>query len=387
MISALQPQTNCARTALTLIVSDCGQLSSFNENQNLRVSLAISLAVCEFKAAQVTYPEVCNHEESTSACTQQLVSSPQWWTTYHGCYNSVKQICHMHEASRECERALRTHGQIVDMQEKLQEKMQEYWQLVETMDDRKNQVLNYWNDTFEFMSETLNHMKQAAVALNQVYTHNFNQAEEHFKELSTNLQQAKEQVESLGWAAQDAVESLAKSTLAEQQLVSEKLRSDALSLHKQLVSSHQDSTLHFESQLQQSLERMVESSDTVLLSHVMEVSSRLSLLMSDLEKNQKKNLDMQLQLQEKVQTINQDIEGFTDTVKQGLEASQTLLNLVKSKIQLVNSVMSVFSRPVRSAFQLGSFIIMLRAAFIGGVYTSIGLVVGSMLGVLVMQHV
>jgi hypothetical protein len=98
-------------------------------------------------------------------------------------------------------------------------------------------------------------------------------------------------------------------------------------------------------------------------------------------------MDMQHQLQQKVRTINDDIEGFTDTVKQGLEASHSLLNLVKSKIQLVNGVVSIFSRPVRSAFQLASFIIMIRAAFIGGIYTSIGLVMGSMLGVLVMQQV
>lgn len=390
LISALQPQTNCARTALTVIVSDCDKLSSFNEDQNQRVSLAISLAVCEFKAAQVTYPDACDHvedSESASACTQQLVSSPQWWTTYHGCYNSVKQICHMHEASRECERALRTHSQIVDMQEKLQRKMDEYWQVVETMSDQKDQVLDYWTDTFDFMSETLRDMKSAAVSLNQVYQHNFVQAEEHFQELSLNLQQAKEQVENLGWAAQDAVESLSKSTLAQQALVSEKLRSDASSFHNQLVSSHQQSTEHFESQLEQSLARLVGSSDHLLLSHVQQVSSRLAALMTDLEQSQQRNLDMQQQLQDKVLAINEDIEGFTDTVKQGLEASQTLLSLVKSKIQLVNGLMSVFSKPVRSAFQLGSFIVMIRAAFIGGVYTSIGLVVGSMLGVLVMQGV
>ncbi|KAG5361611.1 Nuclear fusion protein [Yarrowia sp. C11] len=389
LVAALQPQTNCARTALTLIVSDCGKLSSFDEDQQLRVTLAVSLAVCEFKAAQVTYPEACNHVEdldTASTCTQQLVSSPQWWTTYHGCYNSVKQICHMHEASRECERALKTHSQIVDMQEKLHSKMEEYWQLVETMSDHKDTILDYWKDTFDFMSETLTHMKTASVSLNAVYKDNFAQAEGHFKKLSDNLQEAKSQVENLGWTAQDAVVSLSKSTQAEQALVSEKLKSNAASLHQQLVLSHQDTTEHFETQMAHSLAKLVQSSDTVLLNHVQEVSSRLSTLMSSLEESQKKNLDMQQQLEEKVKAINQDIEGFTDTVKQGLEASHTLVDLLKSKVQLVNGVMSVFSRPVRSAFQLGSFIIMLRAAFIGGVYTSIGLVVGSMFGVFVMQH-
>ncbi|QNP97822.1 nuclear fusion protein KAR5 [Yarrowia lipolytica] len=390
LVAALQPQTNCARTALTLIVSDCGKLSSFNEDQQLRVSLAVGLAVCEFKAAQVTYPDACNNIEdwmSTSACTQQLVSSPQWWTTYHGCYNSVKQICHMHEASRECDRALKTHSQIVDMQEKLHTKMDQYWELVETMSDHRDAVLDYWNDTFDFMSETLAHMKETSVSLNAVYRDNFAQAQEHFQMLSENLQEARVQMENLGWAAQDAVVSLSKSTLAEQSLVSERLKNDASSLHKLLVLAHQDTTESFETQLQQSLTRLVESSDNVLLNHVQQVSSRLSALMSDLEESQKKNMDMQHQLQQKVRTINDDIEGFTDTVKQGLEASHSLLNLVKSKIQLVNGVVSVFSRPVRSAFQLASFIIMIRAAFIGGIYTSIGLVMGSMLGVLVMQQV
>lgn len=388
LVAALQPKTNCARTALTLIVQDCSELSSSNEDTTLRVSLAIGLAVCEFKASHVVYPSVCDDVEDTKAastCTSQLISSPQWWTTYHGCYNSVKQICHMEEASRECERALRTHSQIIDMQEKLHDKMGEYYDFVGVVSGKKDQVLEFWNDTFVFMSETLGAMRSASVSLNREYKENFAQAEEQFLVLSKNLEEARNKVEELGWVAQGAIQALSKSTLDEQAVVAKKLRYDADDFHNHMVTVQEDTAERLEVQMAQSLAKMVVSSDQLLFEHVSEVSSKLTLLMTSLETAQKRNMDMQEELEGKVRGISDDITGFTETVKEGLEASETLLKVVKSKVQLVNGIMQIFSQPVKSAFQLASLIVMVRVGLFGGVYVSLGVVVGSVLGVWLMQ--
>lgn len=390
LVIALQPRSNCARTALTNIVSDCGRLTSSNENQDLRVSLAVALAICEFKAAQIAFPDACDYLESTedtAICTKQLASLPQWWTTYHGCYNSVKQICHMEEASTECERSLQTHTRIIDMQEKLQTKMEEYWNLVDTVSERRDQVLDFWNETFVFMQTTLDTMKAASNSLSNLHRDNFAKAEEGFRELSLNLETSSKKVQDLGSVAQSAVESLSLATLLQQELVSEKLKNDAQDLSNHLKAAHDSSVEHFELQFDKTLSKLAQSSDFILLNHVQQVSLQLSLLMSDLEKSQKTNLDMQEELHTKVRELNNDIEGFTENVKQGLEASQTLLTMIRSKVQLVNGIVQVFSQPVKSAIQLGSLLIMIRAAFVGGMYTSVGLVVGSGIAVFLMQNI
>lgn len=59
----------------------------------------IQIAKCSFRASGVSYPPICDSIvfESMQECTQELVTRPQWWTTYSVSYATVSQLCYEHQ--------------------------------------------------------------------------------------------------------------------------------------------------------------------------------------------------------------------------------------------------------------------------------------------------
>uniref|UniRef100_A0A060T8Q7 Nuclear fusion protein KAR5 n=1 Tax=Blastobotrys adeninivorans TaxID=409370 RepID=A0A060T8Q7_BLAAD len=59
----------------------------------------IEIAKCSFRASGVSYPSICDNVkfESMHKCTQELITRPQWWTTYSVSYATVGQLCYEHQ--------------------------------------------------------------------------------------------------------------------------------------------------------------------------------------------------------------------------------------------------------------------------------------------------
>lgn len=87
----------CLKQVVKELTPEC-KLTSVNDSQ--RMMFAAQLAVCEFQASNVDFPEICLGGFAAE-CVKKLETRPQWWTTYSGYYKLVGNLCL--EYQRECE--------------------------------------------------------------------------------------------------------------------------------------------------------------------------------------------------------------------------------------------------------------------------------------------
>lgn len=88
-IAELVPDPSCVYNALEHIISSCDVPEDITE----RTRLGIRLSLCEFAAAGVAYPPICEDPFSLKTCTSLLETKSTWWTTFSGNYRHISTIC------------------------------------------------------------------------------------------------------------------------------------------------------------------------------------------------------------------------------------------------------------------------------------------------------
>lgn len=136
-ISALAPDSakhaDCIREALQDLLPKClgfteekQQPLAFTLSDEERRKYSIALSVCQFKAAYMEFPTVCDvpmhtttSSDSTKLCLIKLHANPQWWTTFNGYYQSVGSLCLEQANSFQSDRILSLYQDMTTMQEGL----------------------------------------------------------------------------------------------------------------------------------------------------------------------------------------------------------------------------------------------------------------------------
>lgn len=136
-ISALAPDSakhaDCIREALQDLLPKClgftdgkKQPLAFTLSDEERRKYSIALSICQFKAAYMEFPTVCDvpmhttiSSNSIKPCLIKLHSNPQWWTTFNGYYQSVGSLCLEQANSFQSDRILSLYQDMTTMQEGL----------------------------------------------------------------------------------------------------------------------------------------------------------------------------------------------------------------------------------------------------------------------------
>lgn len=97
---SLELKPSCHRSAAASLVLDCGALESRkSQDGGLKIFYAARLAICEFEATGISFPQECNdldgklQEIKVMRCVKKLEERPQWWTTLSNNIQSAAVMC------------------------------------------------------------------------------------------------------------------------------------------------------------------------------------------------------------------------------------------------------------------------------------------------------
>jgi len=96
-LNSLESKPSCHRTATASFISDCSALSDSSRDIDLRYHYAAQLAICEFEATGVRYPDECKglsrKHKGHKRCIKRLEERPQWWTTLSNNIQNALMLC------------------------------------------------------------------------------------------------------------------------------------------------------------------------------------------------------------------------------------------------------------------------------------------------------
>lgn len=125
---------DCIRIALRDLVPKCLGLEDFSSGSDKaamaftlldeeRRKYSIALSVCQFKAAYMEYPSICDNplavDTDNRQCLRKLHANPQWWTTFNGYYQSVGSLCLEQTNAFQRDRILSVYEDMTRVQEGL----------------------------------------------------------------------------------------------------------------------------------------------------------------------------------------------------------------------------------------------------------------------------
>lgn len=101
IFSALESKPSCYRSAAASLVLDCSAIGENNvQGSGIRVAYAAQLAVCEFEATGINFPQECRdlnnrkfQEIKVMKCVKRLEGRPQWWTTLSNNIQNAAVMC------------------------------------------------------------------------------------------------------------------------------------------------------------------------------------------------------------------------------------------------------------------------------------------------------
>lgn len=105
-LAELVPESSCVYNALDYIIESC----TVPEDVAERTKLGVRLSICEFAAAGVAYPPICEDSQAFKTCTSLLESKPTWWTTFSGNYRHISTICSELQPQFHTRQALAVYG-------------------------------------------------------------------------------------------------------------------------------------------------------------------------------------------------------------------------------------------------------------------------------------
>jgi hypothetical protein len=98
ILHSLETKPTCHRAATAALISDCNNLDASSDTPgDLRYRYAAQLAVCEFEATGIWYPDDCksldSHKNWHGRCIKRLEERPQWWTTLSNNIQNAMVVC------------------------------------------------------------------------------------------------------------------------------------------------------------------------------------------------------------------------------------------------------------------------------------------------------
>ncbi|KAI5962979.1 KAR5 [Candida pseudojiufengensis] len=161
-------EDKCSRLAFKTLPSQCSNgIESLSPS--LQKKFALELSICEFENIGIEYPLNCNRhlrELDIDQCIKSLEKSPQFWTTYSGNYNNIKNACHHLSLPFEKDQILNVYKNITNVYQNLMSDLQKSHQ---NSEENQNHIEKKFNYIINLVDQVLKEKENERINLNRSY--------------------------------------------------------------------------------------------------------------------------------------------------------------------------------------------------------------------------
>ncbi|RLV96630.1 Nuclear fusion protein KAR5 [Spathaspora sp. JA1] len=173
-------RSDCAQLALKELIPQCINSGIESITPTQQKQIAIKLSLCQFENSGVEYPYECKVND-IEKCILKLEMRPQYWTTYSGYYQDVKNICHQLSAPFEKDQILNIYENITRIYQDLYHDMMKSHQFSRTMqsdiETKFEKLFNvvddiltqYQSETSKFQNEFQHDLNNTLIVLQDSY--------------------------------------------------------------------------------------------------------------------------------------------------------------------------------------------------------------------------